>query len=275
MDLATAESAKRNLNGREYNGRNLRVDFADAADREAFAKKAGGAGGGGGAPISYDTPIGGPHAAAGGAQMSAAGMGQGGGMDQITNRISEMSPAQLFSVMNQLKQLIGQDQTGARQLLVQNPQLTLAIFQAQLTLGMTKAPSGGLQGAVQKGGQGIPGDGAPPPGLNPPGPPRPMGGYPGNPAAPYGAPPPPPPGVTQGYGMGGGVMRPGPPPGPPAVGGVAPLPPPQMSQMGGMDQQQALLQQVMSMTPEQMAMLPPDQRQQVEMLRQLASQQMM
>ena len=140
MDVATAESAKRNLNGREYNGRNLRVDFADAADREAFAKKAGGAGGGGGAPISYDTPIGGPHAAAGGAQMSAAGMGQGGGMDQITNRISEMSPAQLFSVMNQLKQLIGQDQTGARQLLVQNPQLTLAIFQAQLTLGMTKAP---------------------------------------------------------------------------------------------------------------------------------------
>ena len=98
-------------------------------------------------------------------------------MDQITNRISEMSPAQLFSVMNQLKQLIGQDQTGARQLLVQNPQLTLAIFQAQLTLGMTKGP-----GAVQKGGQGIPGDGAPPPG-----PPRPMGGYPGNPAAPYGA----------------------------------------------------------------------------------------
>ena len=53
------------------------------------------------------------------------------------------------------------------------------------------------------------------------------------------------------------------------------MPPPQMSQMGGMDQQQALLQQVMSMTPEQMAMLPPDQRQQVEMLRQLASQQMM
>ena len=75
--------------------------------------------------------------------------------------------------------------------------------------------------------------------------------------------------------MGGGVMRPGPPPGPPAVGGVAPLPPPQMSQLGVMDQQQALLQQVMSMTPEQMAMLPPDQRQQVEMLRQLASQQMM
>ena len=121
MDVATAESAKRNLNGREYNGRNLRVDFADAADREAFAKKAGGAGGGGGAPISYDAPIGGAHTASAGAQMSAAGMGQGGGMDQITNRLSEMSPAQLFSVMNQLKQLIGQDQTGARQLLVQNP----------------------------------------------------------------------------------------------------------------------------------------------------------
>jgi hypothetical protein len=41
-----------------------------------------------------------------------------------------------------------------------------------------------------------------------------------------------------------------------------------------MDQQQALLQQVMSMTPEQINMLPPDQRQQVELLRQLAGQQM-
>ena len=256
MDVATAESAKRNLNGREYNGRNLRVDFADAADREAFAKKAGGAGGGGGAPISYDAPIGGTHTASAGAQMSAAGMGQGGGMDQITNRLSEMSPAQLFSVMNQLKQLIGQDQTGARQLLVQNPQLTLAMFQAQLTLGMTKAP-----GAVQNGQVG---------GAPLPGPPRPIGGYPGG-APGYGAPPPPPP-AQQGYGM----MRPGPPPGPPVGGGVAPLPPPQQ-QMGGIpDQQQMLLQQVMSMTPEQMAMLSPVERQQVEMLRQAAySQQMM
>ena len=188
--------------------------------------------------------------------MSAAGMGQGGGMDQITNRLSEMSPAQLFSVMNQLKQLIGQDQTGARQLLVQNPQLTLAMFQAQLTLGMTKAP-----GAVQNGQVG---------GAPLPGPPRPMGGYPGG-APGYGAPPPPPP-AQQGYGM----MRPGPPPGPPVGGGVAPLPPPQQ-QMGGIpDQQQMLLQQVMSMTPEQMAMLSPVERQQVEMLRQAAySQQMM
>ena len=42
---------------------------------------------------------------------------------------------------------------------------------------------------------------------------------------------------------------------------------------GPVDQQQQLLQQVMSMTPEQMAMLPPEQRQQVEMLRQLAAQQ--
>ena len=31
MDLATAESAKRNLNGRDYNGRQLRVDSQCAA----------------------------------------------------------------------------------------------------------------------------------------------------------------------------------------------------------------------------------------------------
>jgi cleavage stimulation factor subunit 2 len=97
-----------------------------------------------------------------------------------------------------------------------------------------------------------------------------MGAYAG-----AGAPLPPPPGLPMGQ---------APLPGPPPMmggGGIAPLPPPTRT-MGGPhapappappDQQQHLLAQVMSMTPEQMALLPPDQRQQVEMLRQIARQQ--
>ena len=39
MDLATAQSAKRNLNGRDYNGRALRVEFQDGEDGAPPAKK--------------------------------------------------------------------------------------------------------------------------------------------------------------------------------------------------------------------------------------------
>lgn len=38
-DAALVFSAIRNLNGREYNGRTLRVDFADERDREALMKQ--------------------------------------------------------------------------------------------------------------------------------------------------------------------------------------------------------------------------------------------
>ena len=217
MDLAVAESAKRNLNGREYNGRQLRVDFAgdgDAAAEKKTEKRQGAAA----TPLHYDTPMGNATASSAQQQMHAAGLG-GGGMDAVTARLAEMSPAQLFSVMNQLKTLTQQNQSQARQLLVGNPQLTLALFQAQLALGMTKPPAAMVAAAA----------------------------------------PPPPPGVA------GGAPLP-----PPPTGGPLPGPP---AGGGAVDQQQQLLQQVISMTPEQMALLPPDQRQQVEMLRQLAVQQ--
>ena len=352
MDLATAESAKRNLNGREYNGRTLRVDLAEDS----------GAGGGGGGkktdrtdpstsgaaavPIGYDSPLGAAPASAAAQQMAAAGMS---GMDAVTAKLAEMSPAQLFNVMNQLRSLIQQNHGQARQLLAQNPQLTLALFQAQLTLGMTKPPSPATTNGGSGGGNGVNVGGAsmgaaigqvplgagvgggPMPGVMPPGPgQQPSGshhhqgmihanhqqqmGHPGM----HGGmqqqqhlrPAPPPQGMQWGYGGGmqqqqqqpqlrpGGGMGVGMGPGSGAMGGgMAPLPPPGMMppqqhgggagpsqmappQMGGgvtsqqMDQQQVLLQQVMTMTPEQISLLPPDQRQQVELLRQLAGQQM-
>ena len=270
MDLAVAESAKRNLNGREYNGRQLRVDFAgdgDAAAEKKTEKRQGAAA----TPLHYDTPMGNATASSAQQQMHAAGLG-GGGMDAVTARLAEMSPAQLFSVMNQLKTLTQQNQSQARQLLVSNPQLTLALFQAQLALGMTKPPAMMVAAAAP-----------PPPGVAGGAPlPPPPGGYrPGMAAPGMGVPGMPPhqtvPGMPQ-Y----GAPQYLPPPPRPAMGGVAPLPPPPVggplpgppaADVAAVDQQQQLLQQVISMTTEQMALLPPDQRQQVEMLRQLAVQQ--
>jgi cleavage stimulation factor subunit 2 len=69
-------------------------------------------------------------------------------------------------------------------------------------------------------------------------------------------------------------MRAAPPPPPPVRAVVPPPPaPPVAVAQPPMDQQQALLRQVLGMTPEQIAVLPPDQRAQVEYLRQLAAQQ--
>jgi len=281
MDLATAESAKRNLNGREYNGRELRVDFAGGDGDETRDKKTEKPQGASSTPIHYDSPLGTAPAFTAQQQMQNAGLG-GSGMDAVTARLAEMSPAQLFSVMNQLKTLTQQNQSQARQLLVSNPQLTLALVQAQLALGMIKPPT------VIVGGVAPP---PPPPGIAggvplppPPGGLRPGMGGPGRGMPGMGVPGMPPhpgiPGPQPGY----GAPQYPPPPPRPAMGGIAPLPPPPMGvplpgppgvqpAAAAVDQQQQLLQQVISMTPEQMALLPPEQRQQVEMLRQLAVQQ--
>ena len=275
MDLAVAESAKRNLNGREYNGRQLRVDFAGDGDA-AVEKKPEKPQGAAATPLHYDTPMGIATASSAQQQMHAAGLG-GGGMEAVTARLAEMSPAQLFSVMNQLKTLTQQNQSQARQLLVSNPQLTLALFQAQLALGMTKPPAAMAAAAAAAPPPGVAGGAPLPP---PPGGYRPGMGVPGMGVPGMGVPGMPPHQAVSGMPQYGAPQYPPPPPRP-AMGGVAPLPPPPTGGPlpgppaggGAVDQQQQLLQQVISMTPEQMALLPPDQRQQVEMLRQLAVQQ--
>ncbi|CAM8912150.1 unnamed protein product [Rhodiola kirilowii] len=51
-----------------------------------------------------------------------------------------MSKNQLYDIMCQMKQLIEQNQQQAKQILVQNPLLTRALFQAQIMLGMLQPP---------------------------------------------------------------------------------------------------------------------------------------
>ncbi|KAJ6799287.1 basic salivary proline-rich protein 4-like [Iris pallida] len=52
--------------------------------------------------------------------------------------ITSMSKSQLYEIMSQMKMLIEQNHQQARQILVDNPQLTKALFQAQIMLGMVK-----------------------------------------------------------------------------------------------------------------------------------------
>ncbi|QCE06804.1 cleavage stimulating factor 64 [Vigna unguiculata] len=64
---------------------------------------------------------------------------QGGGEDLSVN-LAGMSKNQLYDIVSQMKSLIEQNQQQARQILIQNPTLTKALFQAQIMLGMVQAP---------------------------------------------------------------------------------------------------------------------------------------
>lgn len=58
----------------------------------------------------------------------------------LAANLAGMSKTQLYDIMSQMKSLIEQNQHQARQILIQNPLLTRALFQAQIMLGMVKPP---------------------------------------------------------------------------------------------------------------------------------------
>ncbi|KAL6182881.1 PREDICTED: cleavage stimulating factor 64 [Fragaria vesca subsp. vesca] len=60
--------------------------------------------------------------------------------DGLPANIAGMSKNQLYEIMSQMKSLIEQNQQQARQILIQNPLLTKALFQAQIMLGMVRPP---------------------------------------------------------------------------------------------------------------------------------------
>lgn len=156
FDTQTAESAIRNLQGIEIGGRALRLDFADVGNhdtREAGGRppptkgrRAGGAGPAGGGnmptepngssgrntgPITTGLP---PDLPRG--QPLAAGQTA---TDQISQTLAAIPPAQLAEITGQMKQLVASAPDQARQLLNANPQLTYALFQAMLMMGVVDA----------------------------------------------------------------------------------------------------------------------------------------
>ncbi|KAK7393343.1 hypothetical protein VNO78_21896 [Psophocarpus tetragonolobus] len=62
------------------------------------------------------------------------------GGEGLSVNLAGMSKNQLYDIMSQMKSLIEQNQLQARQILIQNPMLTKALFQAQIMLGMVQPP---------------------------------------------------------------------------------------------------------------------------------------
>lgn len=165
-DEETALSARRNLQGYEINGRQLRVDFAEN-DKGADRNREQGRGGPGLTPsVDPQKPIGGPAvivdsalhqpigislaATAASVMAGALGSAQSGAMsqqnglpgqfglgsDQLTHYLAKMSRNQMFEIMSEMKVMATQNKELARQLLLSSPQLPKALFQAQIMLGM-------------------------------------------------------------------------------------------------------------------------------------------
>ncbi|PNY10595.1 cleavage stimulation factor subunit 2 tau variant-like protein [Trifolium pratense] len=168
-DEETALSARRNLQGYEINGRQLRVDFAEN-DKGTDRNKDQGRGGPGMTPnvdpqkqvaipaaqgdsaqAAQHQPIG-LHiaitaaavmtAALGGAQTSIQSNQNGLqnqsalANDPLTLHLAKMSRSQLTEIISELKGMATHNKEMSRQLLLSRPQLPKALFQAQIMLGM-------------------------------------------------------------------------------------------------------------------------------------------
>jgi len=243
QDQETALSAMRNLNQRELHGRNLRVDHAtrdhgiDPKDLQATANRSGTIGPGGPVAPPVETPYG-------------QSVNPEDAPAAISQAVASLPPEQMYSLMKDMKEVIMNNPVEARNMLLQNPQLAYALLQAQVVMRIVN-PDNALrmlhpktntakplaQPSVPMEPVSVSKAWQPPPQI-----PQPVAQVPLKP--PQHADPRP--RHTQ------------PPPQSPAVGG-----PPQA--MGGAHQTQdreklALIQQVLQLTPEQINMLPEDQK---------------
>lgn len=305
-DAETAMSARRNLNGYELNGRQLRVDFTES-DKSANSATGSGSGQGGSGGVNRAT-IAPPSTVL-----------------QIPDVLSGPNPSiavltlpQIHDVMLQLRKAVTEYNKETRELFLKNPQFAHAVLQGLIMLGLVPLPPLPPQPQVSVAGvgraaglpqPGMPSPALPQPGLLQPGLPQP--GIPqGIPQSGLHQPGMQQPGFSQsGMTVGAGLpiqvggrmtaqqqlqnqpsqlhaMSPNVPSMPPSMQGAHShgqgtaslpiLPVPVISQGHGNPQQPlleqaALLRQIMELTPEQIEQLPPEQRSQVLQLQALAS----
>ncbi|KAM4055000.1 hinge domain of cleavage stimulation factor subunit 2 domain-containing protein [Hirsutella rhossiliensis] len=136
-DTDSASSAVRNLNDYEIMGRKLRVDFSNE-------QKSGGDDDAGNNQPSSAMNL---HAANGGGTFSQpstlpqlpAGKEIPAGLtctDAISRTLNTLPPPQLLDILGQMKSLASSDPQRATELLQQAPQLSYAVFQALLLMGL-------------------------------------------------------------------------------------------------------------------------------------------
>ncbi|KAI0175965.1 hypothetical protein GGR52DRAFT_538862 [Hypoxylon sp. FL1284] len=137
-DADSAASAVRNLNDHEIMGRKLRVDYStegrvDGDDSNTAS-----------APFGQATNGTSPHVSAQSAPAGALpplppGKELPPGVsanDAISRTLNALPPSQILDILSQMKTLAATDPTRATELLQQAPQLSFAIFQALLLMGL-------------------------------------------------------------------------------------------------------------------------------------------
>ncbi|MCJ1454610.1 hypothetical protein MMC28_004963 [Mycoblastus sanguinarius] len=248
-DTDAAASAVRNLNNHSIMGRELRVDFSHVGGKDDAA------------PAGYNAQVPQPQPANGyqpPASSSLPPLPPGVDLqpnitcpDAISKTLSTLPLPQLLDILSQMKGLVMGDPAKATELLKQAPQLSYAIFQALLLMGLVDTSV--LASVVEQANpQAAPSQ---PQQL----PPRPPANYQPPPQQPY------PPQYPQIPGQIPGQMHAPTPPlhNQPYQPPIVQPPLPQQQQPS----QEELLKQVLAMPQHQIDQLPPGDRQQIMALK--------
>lgn len=264
-DPQAALAAIRNMNDYELNGRRLRVNFSNSSHLEVLAGKLG-------MDFSAQTQ---QRAAAAAASSSSNNATAAEGTSAVASALKGLGKGEMYDVVAKLKEIADRDADEARRLISGHPQLPEALLYLMSQLDMIKTPVPSAEAALpvplpptaaavavptpvdprqraadprQRAAD--PRRAAAPPVPAVPAPPPPARVDPRQRMDPRQKPPPPPPPVA--------------PPPPPRTA----APPPRSSYPGAANLDPTLVQQVMSLTPQQIQQLPPDKQQSILQLRQ-------
>jgi cleavage stimulation factor subunit 2 len=143
-DPQAALSAIRNMNDYELNGRRIRVNFSNSSHLETLAGKLGMdmTSTSTSAPLSTTTSTT-PSSSAGGVSGGAAGgleHNKVGGTQSVADAIKGMSKGEMYDVVAKLKEVADRDPDEARRLLSGHPQLPEAMLHLMSQLNMIQTP---------------------------------------------------------------------------------------------------------------------------------------